>query len=323
MTAAGWQLDYTSMAHDLSAWTTFLPSALRLDHLFQSLPEAPKPALSPEDPAAIQPDAPPLPVPDALLQPGLITDIRIDLTTSCNLRCVYCAVIQPGYVGETMEPDVIRSGITFIRKISRYHEISGVGVNGHGETTFAPDWTRACRELVALGLPVNIITNLAKPYSTDELDVLGSLHTISVSIDTADRELLRRIRRRVDVRQIISNIIAVRAAAFRHNRPSPRFQFFCGLYDKNTPIIEDLAWLAIALNIQKVQFWDLLAHSYEGLDVPEQDRVYPLASLPDEELRPRLEAISRATMVLRRADVAVEIDGPFIADLRRRVGLHA
>jgi pyruvate-formate lyase-activating enzyme len=311
------------MASDRSAWTPFMPSVFRLDHLFQNLLKAPEPAPPPEDPEEIQAPAPPAAVLEALLQPGLITDIRIDLTTSCNLRCVYCAVIHPDYVGETMEHDVIQSGITFVRKISRYHEISGVGVNGHGETTFAPGWTSACRELVALDLPVNIITNLAKSYSIEEFDVLGSLHTISVSIDTSDRDLLRRIRRRVDVRQIISNIVAVRAAAFRHNRPSPRFQFFCGLYDKNTPMIEDLAWLAVALNIQQVQFWDLFSHSYGGLDVPEQDRVYPLASLPDEDLRPRLEAISRATAVLRQADIAVEIDGPFIADLRRRVGLDA
>jgi pyruvate-formate lyase-activating enzyme len=311
------------MAQERGGWTTFMPAAFRLDHLFQNLLKGPEQAPPPEEPETIQAEAPPPPVPDALLQPGLITDIRIDLTTSCNLRCVYCAVIQPDYVGETMENDVVQSAISFVRKISRYHEISGIGVNGHGETTFAPDWTRACHELVALGLPVNIITNLAKAYSTEELDVLGSLHTISVSIDTADRDLLRRIRRRVDVRQIITNIIAVRAAALRHNRRSPRFQFFCGLYDKNTPMLEDLAWLAVALNIQKVQFWDLLAHSYESLDVPEQDRVYPLASLPDDELRPRLEAISRAIALLRRADIVVEIDGPFIADLERRAGLHA
>jgi pyruvate-formate lyase-activating enzyme len=311
-----------SMVQERSGWTTFLPSTLRLDHLFHSLLKGREPAPPPEQINTLQTEAPPPPVPETLLQPGLITDIRIDLTTACNLRCVYCAVIQPDYVGETMEHDVAQSAIAFVRQISRYHEISGVGVNGHGETTFAPDWTCACRELTALSLPVNIITNLAKSYSTEEFDVLGSLHTISVSIDTADRDLLRRIRRRVDVRQIISNIIAVRAAALRHNRPPPRFQFVCGLYDKNTLVLEELAWLAVALNIQKVQFWDLLAHSYEGLDVPEQDRVHPLASLADDELRPRLTAISRATTILRRADIAVEIDGPFIADLERRVGRH-
>jgi pyruvate-formate lyase-activating enzyme len=311
------------MAQERSGWTTFLPSTFRLDHLFQNLLKGREPAPPQEQAEAIHAETPAPTVPEALLQPGLITDIRIDLTTACNLRCVYCAVIQPDYVSETMERGVVQSAIDFVRQISRYHKMSGVGVNGHGETTIAPDWTGACRELVALGQPVNVMTNLAKPYSTEELDVLGSLHTISVSIDTADPDLLRRTRRHVDLRQIISNIVAVRAAALRHDRSSPRFQFVCGLYDKNTLMLEELAWLAVALNIQKVQFWDLLAHSYDGLDVPDQDRAHPLASLPDDDLRPRLAAISRATAVLRRADIAVEIDGPFIADLEHRVGMHA
>jgi hypothetical protein len=85
--------------------------------------------------------------------------------------------------------------------------------------------------IIARNVPVNIITNLANRFNAEELDVPSSLHTISVSIDTANRYLLRRIRRSGDMRQIITSIIAVRAAAMRHNRPSPRFQFFCGLYD--------------------------------------------------------------------------------------------
>jgi MoaA/NifB/PqqE/SkfB family radical SAM enzyme len=312
------------MAQQWTGWGEFRPLIFRLDHLFQSLPPAPEPAaaLPQKQPEPIRQEPLQSQVADPLLDPAMITDIRIDLTSRCNLRCVYCAVSQPDYVGEDMPDDVVRSATTAVFQLSRYHEISGVGVNGHGETTFRPGWTKPCREIIALGLPVNIITNLAKPYSTEELNVLGSLHTISISIDTADRDLLRRIRRRVDVRQIITNITAIRAAALRRNRPTPNFQFFCGLYDQNTLQIEELAWLAVALDIQRVQFWDLFAHSYEGLDISEEDRVYPLASLTDEELRPRLEAVIGAIAILRRATIAVEIDGPFITELCRRVGLH-
>ena len=262
------------MAQERSGWNTFLPSAFRLDHLFQSLPIEPKPAAKspPEASALPRDERPRTPVADALLDPGPITDIRLDLTTRCNLRCVYCAVSQPDYIGEDMDSAVVQAATTFIRQMSRYQMISGVGINGHGETTFVPGWTEACRDIVALGLPVNIISNLAKAFTAEELDALGSLHTISVSIDTADRGLLQRIRRRVDVRQIITNIIAIRAAAMRRNRPSPQFQFFCGLYDKNSLQVQELAWLAVALNIQKVQFWDLFAHSYAGLNVPPSDR---------------------------------------------------
>jgi pyruvate-formate lyase-activating enzyme len=298
-------------------WTASSPVALRLDYLYRTVPAAQNASPGPD------PEMPPLPAVDpALLEPGLITDIRLDLTSRCNLRCVYCAVSEPDYAGEDMSTDVVGHAIDFLRQISRYHEISGVGINGHGETTLLPHWTAACRDIAALGLPVSIITNFANSYSTEELEALALLHTISISIDTADRALLRRIRRHVDVRQIVSNVVAVRAAALRRNRPQPRFQFFCGLYDKNTLQIEELAWLAVALNIQKMQFWNLFVHSYEGLKIPEADQVYPLASLTDDDLLPRMQAVARAVAVLRKAEIAVEIDGPFIAELGRRVGVH-
>jgi pyruvate-formate lyase-activating enzyme len=297
------------MALGQPGWRGFQPVAYRLDHLFDTLQKEASPeALPPVDPA--------------LLEPGEITDIRLDLTTRCNLRCVYCAVSRPEYVGEDMPADVVQVATTFLRRVSRYNRISGVGVNGHGETTSLRDWITACRDIIALGLPVNIITNLAKSYTAEELETLGAMHTISVSIDSADRDLLRRIRRRVDVRQIVTNIAAVRAAALRRGQSLPRFQFFCGLYDKNALLVEELAWLAVALNIQKVQFWDLFAHSYDGLGIAEADRAYPLASLSDDDLRPRLEAVARAIALLRRADIDVEIDGPFVVELGRRVGVH-
>ena len=103
----------------------------------------------------------------------------------------------------------------------------------------------------------------------------------------------------------------------------PKLQFFCGFFDKNAEKIEALADLAISLGIQKVVFWNLNPRSYDDVDVPVADRVHPLGSLDDRKLRDSLLAVERAAAVLEKADIEVQYDGPFIADLRRRVDLDA
>lgn len=254
---------------------------------------------------------------------GLITDIRLDLTTRCNLRCAYCAVSQPDYVGEDMPDSVVQAAIAHVGRLARYHELSGIGVNGHGETTFIPGWAKSCSAIVRLGLPVDIITNLAKRYTMAEIGILASMMTISISIDTVDPDLLRRIRRKVRIDRIVDNIKAVQTAASLANRRAPKLQFFCGLFDKNAEAIEALAGLAITLGIQKIVFWNLNPQSYDDMDIPVADRVHPLGSLDDGKLRDSLLAVERATTALEKADIEVQYDGPFIADLRRRVGLDA
>src|SRR5229473_3618387 len=116
-------------------------------------------------------------------------EIRLALTTRCNLRCVYCAVSQSTYQGSDMPADLAHQATAEILKIAHDHELRAVHVNGHGETTFVPGWVDICKPLLLEKLPLWIISNLAKVFSTEELEVLGQMHTIAVSIDTADPDL--------------------------------------------------------------------------------------------------------------------------------------
>jgi sulfatase maturation enzyme AslB (radical SAM superfamily) len=54
-----------------------------------------------------------------LLAPGLISEVRIDPTTRCNLRCVYCAVSQPDYNGEDMGTAVLERAVPAILGAAR------------------------------------------------------------------------------------------------------------------------------------------------------------------------------------------------------------
>jgi MoaA/NifB/PqqE/SkfB family radical SAM enzyme len=254
-----------------------------------------------------------------LLGPGPIREFRLDLTTRCNLRCVYCAVSQPWYSGEDMAREVLKKVVPAIAGIAAYNSMTTMSVNGHGETTIVEGWTEVVTPLVDAGLPVAITTNLAKEYSDDELHVLGRMGTIAVSIDSCDRELLRRMRRRVDVRQIVTNINRIRAAAL--DSP-PNFDFLSGLYDKNSLQLEAFARFAIALGIRSMNFWQMSKYDYDSAAIPEQDRPLPLDELPEERLRPCLEAVARGFEILRKYAVPIYVHGDHISRLAERVGMH-
>lgn len=254
-----------------------------------------------------------------LLACGPISDVRIDLTTLCNLRCVYCPVSHDNYVGEHMKPAALAKATAAIKQLCRHNPVGGISINGHGETTYMPGWTDICAALFEEGARLNLISNLAKAYTPHEFETLARLDTITISVDTTDRALLKRVRRKVDLRHIISNIQQTRAAARRLKVKPPKLRLSCGMYDKSAPLVEDLAWLAVSLDVARVIFWNLIDYTYLGTDVPEEDRVYALSGLPAPQLRECLTAIDAAIAVLEQHAIEVEIVGDFLPGLRARL----
>jgi hypothetical protein len=256
-----------------------------------------------------------------LLEPGPVRQVRLDLTTRCNLRCTYCAVSQPSYVGTDMPDDVLDQAVSTIISLSRLGTIRQVDVNGYGETTYREGWTNICFSLVDNGIPVCITSNLARAYSEKELEALACLDHIAISIDTNDRALLARMRRKVDVRQIVMNIIQVRQAALKMHRKPPAFGFICGLYEQNTLQMEDFARFAVAMGIRDVSFWNLDQYAYEGTDIPLEDRAMALDKLPPDRLVPRLRSIAEALDILKRHGITTNVHGDFVKTLADAVSI--
>jgi MoaA/NifB/PqqE/SkfB family radical SAM enzyme len=260
-------------------------------------------------------------LPDELLEPGPIKEVRVDFNERCNLRCVYCSVSSANYNGIEMPSSITRQAIDIISRLSLFNPGLEVDVNGNGETTFRNDWTELVRPLFEVGIPVRIQSNFAKEFKEDELRTLACMKAITISIDTADRRLLRKVRRHVDLHQVITNIVLVRAAAISMIRKPPLFIFACGLYDKNSLHVEALAQLAASIGIKIVDFWDLHDHGHLDNGVTAEDRVKPLAHLDDADLFPRLEAIRRAIAFLTARGIIVSVHGDFVSALAKRVGL--
>lgn len=235
-----------------------------------------------------------------------LNEIRIDITTNCNLRCVYCAVSNPDYQGKHMDSEMIVDVYDYLESINPdvRKEII-IHVNGHGETTCHPDWLNIVEKILSMGFKwVRMITNLARHYTDEEFETLSKLESVQLSIDTADSELLKTIRRKVDLNTFIHNIIRIKIAAVSQRREPPILTFSCGVYDKNYKTLDGLVDLAIVLGVKGFTFWDLVVHESFG------QKVNPISSLPREQI---LEVIEILEGVAERLEKH-EMDGLFAGD---------
>ncbi len=114
----------------------------------------------------------------------------LELTSRCNLRCVYCAVSHPDYQGRDLELDPMG----LIESLERLRP-EEVQLSGHGETTILPGWCDLVRRMLERGVPVCLTTNLCKRFNDEEFEVLSRLRRITVSCDTADPEQYGALRR--------------------------------------------------------------------------------------------------------------------------------
>ena len=274
---------------------------------------APDTTRTPREPAMSNPakiaDQAPAPFDPILLEPGRLRSVRIDLTSNCNLRCVYCQRSQPGYTGQDMPPLLVNK---IISQLKAQPGLEYVDVNGHGETTVHPNWKPICDSMLDAGFALRIGTNLAKHYSDAEIETLARFSGIVVSIDTADRELLRKLRRSVDLRSILHTITRIRAMALRLGTPPPAFGFSSGVYDLNARLLPDLARLAAVLGIKDAIFWKLRKYP----DIPGALNIRPLTALPPDELARAIQGVDQAAAILQAYSINCIISGNYIDELR-------
>src|SRR5262245_20668731 len=199
------------------------------------------------------------------LDPLPIANVRIDINEKCNLRCDYCAVSSPSYAGVEMEEELFDRIVPLLANESR----AMVHVNGHGETTFHPKWVAWCQRIVEAGHRPYIITNLAKHYTDAELEMLAEFMFIQVSLDSDDSEMMKRIRKAVQVEKVFETIQRIREVAARRASPHmPRFSMSIGVYDPSIWTLERFVRRLVDVNISAITFWDLVEYPHQTLVTP-------------------------------------------------------
>jgi wyosine [tRNA(Phe)-imidazoG37] synthetase (radical SAM superfamily) len=170
----------------------------------------------------------------AIIAPQTPYDAILELfTANCNLRCLYCGIQTdkedlPDYPRQQMPREVI----DYSRQLFARDRPRSINLCGNGETTMLEDWTTICEPFLSFD-NVAIISNLAKVLSWEEASFLSRFNYLMTSIDTADAELLREIRRPAELRDIVMNINLVRTAAVVRGHRPPIIAINCEVTTKN------------------------------------------------------------------------------------------
>jgi MoaA/NifB/PqqE/SkfB family radical SAM enzyme len=181
-----------------------------------------------------------------------------ELTSKCNLRCIYCPKGDTHMDAWNSTPgrDEQMDGVALERymdMISEYR-FDLIHLNGIGEFTFRPDWIQLTQRISAnAGSGIAINTNFSKIYDHVELDCLLGFRRITVSIDTVDADLLRKVRKKVDFNIITTNLINLRKRSDLTGRKLPFTIINATIYLENLKDIFEMACYAEATRVDALQ----------------------------------------------------------------------
>ena len=240
-----------------------------------------------------------------LAQP--LQQLRLEITTRCNLRCVYCPASQPWYAGQDMPAAHFDDILALLRNHPRDLQVLA---NGHGETTVHPQWLELCNPLLEMGFRPSIITNLARLLNEEEAACLAGFSEIQISMDTVDAHHLNQLRRSVKLSVIVANMEKIRADAFARWVRPPKFSISCGVYDANYHGLEPLAEFAIKYGMSSVTFWQLVKYA----DIPGVPNVYPVTTLEMARILDAVGHVRRAIGKLQDAGIYTEVAGDFLQE---------
>lgn len=200
-----------------------------------------------------------------LHSPWKMNELRIDINEACNLRCSYCPVSMPGYNGQPMSADTLEKVLSLALATPKGVKLH---INGHGETTYHPGWVPFCRALVDSGKRPLIITNLAKNYSEEEIELLSHFAVVQVSLDSADERMMQKIRKPARVGKIFEDIARIRVKAIRDKRRPPVMSLSVGIYDPSIWALPEFVDEIISMRMNEVTFWNLVKYEHDKLTRP-------------------------------------------------------
>lgn len=229
---------------------------------------------------------------------GPLQSMRVDVNEQCNLRCTYCAVSQPGYEGIPMAHNLFGAVLALVDA----HPGIRIDLNGHGETTFHPGWLGLATQIHDRGAPTTILSNFARLFSEAEATAFARMQTIQISLDAADADFLKEVRRKVSLATIRRNIALIRARAEALGL-APEWTISAGIYDLNVEHLEGLAEFAIANRFAGVTFWTLVEYPV----VPGGPHARPLESLAPAERAAAQRVVLSVADRLRAAGVVVHL----------------
>lgn len=217
---------------------------------------------------------------DTVLAPSVksvakTSSLWINLTSRCNLRCVYCTVGKPGHIDRDISDVSLEKILAFIREVRP----TRVMVGCYTETTSYDGWVEVVRAITDQGLSVNVISNLARLLDAEEIDTLARCATLQTSIDTIDRDRLKEVRKGADIRTILYNVVRIRGRALELGITPPRMEWICVPTRENFSGLMEYVGCAIACGVSSISINPVLQFQDAKQKLPD------LLDFPDAELR--------------------------------------
>lgn len=138
-------------------------------------------------------------------QPQRTDLLIVELTSLCNLNCVYCSVSHPDYRGSN-----ISLSVDAIIQIANQVGCKKIQLHLHGESTIIKNWVEIADKLLAQGYQVHLLSNLAKDFSQKEIEVLAQI-VLSLSIDTLDPHVFKKLRRGSEIGTVLVNLFRIQS----------------------------------------------------------------------------------------------------------------
>lgn len=188
--------------------------------------------------------------------------VQLEVTTTCNLRCVHCGLNQANYEHRTLSWENFERVLPFLTQ----HRPS-VELSGHGESLMCSRFVRMFRRTIEAGCRVSFFTNatLLTPEMSDQLlEYAGpdGFHAVTVSLDAAEPRLFETIRRGASFDKFVSNLLALDAKKRQHALRQPRVAFNTVLMLLNLPQLPAMVRLARDLGGEEIVVVDLLEYDF-------------------------------------------------------------
>lgn len=194
-----------------------------------------------------------------LQSPLTINNLVVEISSRCNLRCTICPKSEKDHdkiPGRDMDmpPGIIEKTLSFV-KAQKVPHISFIGV---GEPTFRNDWREVFDHFYENeDISFLLTSNMGIKYQPEDIDCLLRFSSIVISMESADASIQKEIRKSVDLRTIVSNIVTIRARARFLGVNRPRFFVNCTVSQRNVLGLKELAALCVELGVDQLNLSSL------------------------------------------------------------------
>ena len=184
------------------------------------------------------------------------------------------------------------------------NDVASVGLGYYGELTLTPGWWRMANSLADRGVQLTCTTNCALPWSNEEVSAFARFTDINISVDTHDADVLKRVRKKLDIKTVVYNHQALRAHCLEAGISGPRVVWSGVLTHYVAPTLVGFVHFAAANAVSTVHFNEV--GLYEG--APEHG-IALIEITDDSDFVVAAEQVEQAFTVATKLGIALTVAG--------------